>query len=122
MEYDVRTCLDELDGHGFVKIDYHSLNPDLMAMTFKKEICPEKNFLIVYTGREAGMNGIAMNCELGGNDMVNVASTYDNHFSMYKRVPMDVFLEIVCKYPAKEWIERFHAYDVNKTLEVLNGA
>lgn len=114
-------CFRELDRYGFTRIDTRSLNAQLTAWTFKKEIWPEKNFIIVYTGKEAGMNGIAMNCELGGKDSVNVAATYDNSFSMYKSVPIDVFLEIVCKCPAKEWIERFHAYDVNKTLEVLDG-
>lgn len=119
MEFNAKTVVDSLYYYGFTRIDSHSLNPDLMAMSFKKEIWPEKNFIIAYIGAEAGMKGIAINCELG-EDSVNVASTYENPFSMYKSVPIDVFLEIVCKCPAKEWIERFHAYDVNKTLEVLS--
>lgn len=119
-------CFRKIEEHGFVKVDSHSLNPQLMGWTFKKEIYPERCYIVVYTGKEAGMNGIALTCEIGSigsrDDSVNVASTYDNPFSMYKSVPIDKFIEIVCEYPTKEWIERFHAYDVHKTLEVLDGA
>lgn len=120
MEYNAKTAVEELYHYGFTRIDSYSLNPDLMAWTFKNEIYSERGYIIVYTGLEAGMKGISMNCELGDEDVVNVASTYDNPFSMYKRVPIDIFMEIVCKYSTKEWLERFHAYEVNKTLEVLS--
>lgn len=114
-------CFRKIEEHGFVKVDNHELNPQLMAWTFRKDIYP-MGYIIVYTGKEAGMNGIALNCEVGSRDeSVNVAATYDNPFSMYKSVPIDRFIEIVCEYPTKEWIERFHACDVNKTLEVLDG-
>lgn len=116
-------CFRKLEEHGFVKVDSHSLNPQLTAWTFRKDIYPERGYIIVYTGKETGMNGIALNCEVGSNkDLVNVAGTYDNPFSMYKRVPIEIFIGIVCEYPTNEWIERFHAYDVHKTLEVLDGA
>jgi len=115
-------CFRKLEEHGFVKVDNHSMSPQLMVWTFKNEIYPERGYIIVYTGKEAGMNGIALNCEVGSRDeSVNVAATYDNPFSMYKSVPIDRFIEIVCEYPTKEWIERFHVCDVNKTLEVLNA-
>lgn len=115
-------CFRKIEEHGFVKVGNHELNPQLMAWTFRKDIYP-MGYIIIYTGKEAGMNGIALNCEVGSRDeSVNVAATYDNPFSMYKSVPIDKFIEIVCEYPTKEWIERFHACDVNKTLEVLDGA
>ncbi len=113
-------CFRKIEEHGFVKVDSHELNPQLMAWTFKNE----SGFIIVYTGKEAGVNGIALTCDVVGsrNERVNVAATYDNPFSMYKSVPIEVFMDIVCEHPTNEWIERFHAYDVNKTLEVLDGA
>lgn len=115
-------CFRKIEEHGFAKVDNHELNPQLMAWTFRKDIYP-MGYIIVYTGKEAGMNGIALNCEVGSRDeSVNVAATYDNPFSMYKSVPIDKFIEIVCEYPTKEWMERFHTCDVNKTLEVLDGA
>lgn len=115
-------CFRKIEEHGFVKVDNHTLNPQLTAWTFRKDVYP-RGYIIIYTGKEAGMNGIALNCEVGSRDeSVNVAATYDNPFSMYKSVPIDRFIEIVCEYPTKEWIERFHACDVNKTLEVLDGA
>ena len=115
-------CFRKLEEHGFVKVDSHELNPQLMAWTFKNDIYPERGFIIVYTGKEAGMNGIALTCDVGCDARVNVAATYDNPFSMYKSVPIEVFMDIVCEHPTNEWIERFHAYDVKKTLEVLDGA
>lgn len=114
-------CFRKLEEHGFVKVGNHELNPQLMAWTFKNDIYPERGFIIVYTGKEAGMNGIALTCDVGCDARVNVAATYDNPFSMYKRVPIEVFMDIVCGHTTNEWIERFHAYDVNKTLEVLDG-
>ena len=115
-------CFRKIEEHGFVKVDSHELNPQLMAWTFKNDIYPERGFIIVYTGKEAGMNGIALTCDVGCDARVNVAATYDNPFSMYKSVPIEVFMDIVCEHPTNEWIERFHAYDVHKTLEVLDGA
>lgn len=114
-------CFRKLETNGFVDTYTYSKSPHLTGWTFTNETYPEKGYIIVYTGKEAGMNGIAMDCEIGsGEDKVNVAATYENPFSMYKRVSIDVFLETVCKYPTKEWIERFHAYNVHKTLEVLS--
>ena len=119
-------CFRKLEEHGFVKVDTHSLNPQLTGWTFRKDIYSERGYIVVYTGKEAGMNEIALTCEIGSigsrDDSVNVAATYDNPFSMYRRVPIDRFMEIVCEYPTKEWIERFHAHDVHNTLEVLDGA
>ena len=123
MEYDVSKCIYDLERHGFTKVDGYSPNPDLTITTYKKEIHEEKMYIIAYTGKEAGAKGVALNCEFdSGNNTVNVASTFNNPFSMYCRVPFGVFMGIVCEHPAKEWIELFHACDVNKTLEVLDGA
>jgi len=116
-------CFRKLETNGFVDTYTYSKSTHLTGWTFTNETYPERGYIIVYTGKEAGMNGIAMVCEIGsGEDKVNVAATYENPFSMYKRVPIDIFLETVCKYPTNEWIERFHAYDVKRTLEVLDGA
>ena len=52
-----------------------------------------------------------------------MASTYSTGDSaIYENVDTGKFLEIVCKYPAIEWMERFHAYDLERKLEVLDGA
>lgn len=77
-----------------------------------------------YNGSSNGSVCIIMYCSIyGEGSYTNVASTYSTGDSaIYENVETGKFLEIVCKYTATEWMERFHAYDLERKLEVLDGA
>ena len=120
MVYNCPTCLDILIKAGYNMIDTYQIGYDLTNTRFEKE---QEGNVVVYTGSSAGSMGIVMYCTIyGGDSWINVASTYSTGDSaIYENVETGKFLEIVCKYPVKEWMERFHAYDLERKLEVLDG-
>ena len=121
MVYNCVTCLDMLIKAGYNMVDTYQVGYDLTNTRFEKE---EEGNVVVYTGSSAGSTGIVMYCTIyGGDSWVNVASTYSTGDSaIYENVETGKFLEIVRKYPVREWMERFHAYDLERKLEVLDGA
>ena len=120
MVYNCPTCLDILIKAGYNMIDTYQIGYDLTNTRFEKE---QDGNVVVYTGSSAGSMGIVMYCTIyGGDSWINVASTYSTGDSaLYENVETGKFLEIVCKYPFTEWMERFHAYDLERKLEVLDG-
>lgn len=120
MVYDCVTCLDMLIKAGYNMVDTYQVGNDSTKLQFEKE---QDGNVVVYTGSSAGSMGIVMYCTIyGGDSWINVASTYSTGDSaLYENVETGKFLEIVCKYPVTEWMERFHAYDLERKLEVLDG-
>lgn len=120
MVYNCVTCLDMLIKAGYNMVDTYQIGYDLTNTRFEKE---EEGKVVVYTGSSAGSTGIVMYCSIYGEDScINVASTYcTGDSAVYENVETGKFLEIVCKYPVTEWMERFHAYDLERKLEVLDG-
>ena len=121
MVYNCVTCLDMLIKAGYNMVDTYQVGEDSTKLQFEKD----NSIVAAYTfnGRSNGSACIIMYCSIYGEDSwINVASTYSTGDSaIYENVETGKFLEIVCKYPAIEWMERFHAYDLERKLEVLDG-
>jgi len=120
MVYNCVTCIDMLIKAGYNMVDTYQFGEDSTRLQFEKD----NSIVAAYTYNESsGGMGIIMYCSIYGEDScTNVASTYSTGDSaIYENVDTGKFLEIVCKYPAIEWMERFHAYDLERKLEVLNG-
>lgn len=120
MVYNCVTCLDMLIKAGYNMVDTYQINGSLTNMRFEKD---NTGCVVTYTGSSAGSMGIIMYCSIYGEDScINVAATYGTGDSArYENVETGKFLEIVCKYPVMEWMERFNAYDLERKLEVLDG-
>lgn len=123
MVYNCVTCLDMLIKAGYNMVDsYHDGGDDSTKLQFEKD-----NIIVTaytYNGSSNGSVCIIMYCSIyGEGSYTNVVSTYSTGDSaIYENVETGKFLEIVCKYTATEWMERFHAYDMERKLEVLDGA
>lgn len=123
MVYNCVTCLDMLIKAGYNMVDsYHDGGGDSTKLQFEKD-----NIIVTaytYNGSSNGSVCIIMYCSIyGEGSYTNVASTYSTGDSaIYENVETGKFLEIVYKYTATEWMERFHAYDLERKLEVLDGA
>lgn len=123
MVYNCVTCLDMLIKAGYNMVDsYHDGDDDSTKLQFEKD-----NIIVTaytYNGSSNGSVCIIMYCSIyGEGSYTNVTSTYSTGDSaIYENVETGKFLEIVCKYTATEWMERFHAYDLERKLEVLDGA
>lgn len=123
MVYNCVTCLDMLIKAGYNMVDsYHDDGGDSTKLQFEKD-----NIIVTaytYNGSSNGSVCIIMYCSIyGEGSYTNVVSTYSTGDSaIYENVETGKFLEIVCKYTATEWMERFHAYDLERKLEVLDGA
>ena len=120
MAYNCVTCLDALIKAGYNVVDTYQVVDGSTKLQFEKD-----NSIVAaytYNGSSGGM-GIIMYCSIYGEDSwTNVAATYSTGDSaVYENVDTGKFLEIVCKYPETEWMERFHAYDLERKLEVLDG-
>lgn len=122
MEYNCPNCLDMLIKSGYNMIDTYRIGEGLTNMRFEKWE-DRTGCVVTYTGSSAGSMGIIMYCSIYGEDScTNVAATYGTGDSArYENVETGKFLEIVCKYPVTEWMERFNAYDLERKLEVLDG-
>lgn len=121
MAYDCVSCLDTLIKAGYNVVDTYRVGNDRTKLQFEKDGCGVAVY--TYTGSSTGSMGIIMYCTIYGEDTcTNVAATYSTGDSaVYENVDTGKFLEIVCKYPVTEWMERFHAYDLERKLEVLDG-
>lgn len=120
MVYNCVTCLDMLIKAGYNMVDAYHVGDDRTKLQFEKD----NSIVAAYTyNGSSGSMGIIMYCSIYGEDSwTNVASTYSTGDSaIYENVDTGKFLEIVCKYPPIEWMERFHAYDLERKLEVLDG-
>lgn len=123
MVYNCVTCRDMLIKAGYNMVDsYHDGGGDSTKLQFEKD-----NIIVTaytYNGSSNGSVCIIMYCSIyGEGSYTNVASTYSTGDSaIYENAETGKFLEIVCKYTATEWMERFHAYDLERKLEVLDGA
>ena len=123
MAYNCVTCLDTLIKAGYNVVDTYQVGNDRTKLQFEKD--KEGGVAVyTYTGISNGSMGIIMYCTIYGEDKcTNVAATYGTGDSaIYENVDTGKFLEIVCKYPVTEWMERFNAYDLERKLEVLDGA
>lgn len=121
MAYNCVTCLDALIKAGYNVVDTYQVGNDCTKLQFEKNGCGVAVY--TYTRSSNGSVGITMYCTIYGEDTyTNVAATYSTGDSaIYENVDTGKFLEIVCKYPVTEWMERFHAYDLERKLEVLDG-
>lgn len=119
MVYNCVTCLDMLIKAGYNMVDAYHVADDRTKLQFEKD-----NSIVAaytYNGSSGGM-GIIMYCSIYGEDSwTNVAATYSTGDSaIYENVETGKFMEIVCKYPVKEWMALFNKYDVEKSLEALS--
>ena len=77
-----------------------------------------------YKGGQLG-RAILLGCTIWDRTSLrktNVAATFTSGSYRFVRVREETFMDIVCNHPETEWMTLFNKYDVEKSLEVLDGA
>lgn len=114
----VTECIDTLIAGKFMLGDTCRLNEVVSTITFDRD---DLRVRMYYGNEEPYMGKVEMLLfDMGNEWYTDVAATFDKSDCPYKNVDKKKFLEIVCNTTSiGDMLQKFHNYDMNRTLEVL---